>query len=62
MITNIDIKIKPIDTSYDIICADERIAPKKAYFELLDQPDKITPYTANDETANINKILISISE
>jgi hypothetical protein len=43
MITNIAINIKPIDTSYDIICADDLIAPKKAYFELLDQPDNITP-------------------
>lgn len=39
----IDINIKPIDTSYETICAALLIAPKKAYFELLDQPDKITP-------------------
>jgi hypothetical protein len=32
----------PIDTSYEIICAAERKAPKKAYFELLDQPAIIT--------------------
>jgi len=31
--------------------------PKKAYFELLDQPDKITPYTPSEDTAKINNIL-----
>jgi hypothetical protein len=40
---NVDINIKPIETSYETICAALRIAPKKAYFELLAQPDKITP-------------------
>lgn len=35
--------INPIDTSYETICAVERNAPKKAYFELLDQPDSIIP-------------------
>jgi len=39
----IAIKIKPKLTSYEIIWAALRIAPKKAYFELLDQPDKMTP-------------------
>jgi hypothetical protein len=38
-----DIKIKPIETSYEIICAAERIAPKNAYRELLAHPDKMTP-------------------
>ena len=33
--------IKPNATSYDIIWAAERNPPKKAYFELLDQPAKI---------------------
>ena len=37
------IRIKPIDTSYDIIWPALRIAPNKAYRELLAQPDKITP-------------------
>jgi hypothetical protein len=41
-----------MDTSYDIICAAERNAPKNAYFELLAQPDIIIPYTANDDIAN----------
>lgn len=53
-----DIRIKPIDTSYDIICAALRTAPKNAYLELLDQPDKITPYTAKPETAKINNTLM----
>ena len=35
--------VKPNDTSYEIICADERKLPKKAYLELLDQPAKIIP-------------------
>lgn len=48
----IAIKIKPIATSQDTNCAAERNAPKKAYLELLDQPDKITPNTPNDEAAN----------
>jgi hypothetical protein len=39
--------IKPMDTSYEIIWAVERKEPKKAYFELLDQPAKIIPYTPN---------------
>jgi hypothetical protein len=38
-----DININPIETSYETICAALRIAPKKAYFELEAQPDKITP-------------------
>jgi len=37
------IMIIPIETSYEIICAAERKAPKKAYFELLDQPARIIP-------------------
>jgi len=34
---------KPIDTSYEIICAADRRAPKKAYLELLDQPAIMIP-------------------
>jgi hypothetical protein len=37
------INITPIETSYEIIWAADRNAPKKAYFELLDQPAIITP-------------------
>jgi hypothetical protein len=37
-------KIKrPKETSYEIICAADRKAPKKAYFELLAQPAIIIP-------------------
>merc|ERR1712146_282512 len=32
------IMIKPIETSYDTICAADRRHPKNAYLELLDQP------------------------
>jgi hypothetical protein len=38
-----EIIIRPIETSYETICAALRKAPKKAYLELLAQPDKITP-------------------
>ena len=42
----------PIDTSYETICAADRIAPKKGYFELEAQPPIIVPYTPREETAN----------
>jgi hypothetical protein len=42
---------KPIDTSYEINCAAERNEPKNAYFELLDQPAPITPYTPIEDSA-----------
>jgi hypothetical protein len=35
--------VKLIETSYEIICAAERKAPKNAYFELLAHPPKIIP-------------------
>jgi hypothetical protein len=35
--------VSPIETSYEIICAAERSAPRKAYFELLAQPPSIIP-------------------
>lgn len=37
-----EIIVIPIETSYEIICAAERNAPKKEYFELLDHPAIIT--------------------
>ena len=40
---NTVIKINPIETSYETICAADRKLPKKAYFELLDQPAVIIP-------------------
>ena len=36
-------KTKPIETSYDTICAAERSAARNGYFELDDQPAMITP-------------------
>jgi hypothetical protein len=36
-------KIVPKTISYEIICAEERNAPKNAYFELLAHPPKIIP-------------------
>ncbi len=39
--------------SYDTICAAERIAPRKAYFEFEAQPAMITPYTPTEVSANI---------
>jgi len=56
-----EIIIKPIETSYEIICAAARIAPKKAYFELLDHPDNNKAYTLTEETANKYNIPILIS-
>ena len=44
--------MNPIETSYEIIWAAERNAPKKGYFELLDQPAIIIPYTLNEDVAN----------
>ena len=35
--------INPMETSYEIICAADLSAPKKAYLELLDQPAIIIP-------------------
>jgi len=49
--------MRPIDTSYEIICAADRSDPKNAYFELLAQPAIIMPYTFNDEMARINRIV-----
>src|SRR5262245_34177989 len=34
---------KPMDTSYDTICAAERSAPRNGYLELLAQPAMMTP-------------------
>jgi len=44
--------INPIETSYDTIWAADRNAPRNAYFELLDHPDIIIPYTPSEDTAN----------
>src|ERR1700744_1259640 len=36
---------KPMETSYDPICAAQRSAARKGYLELDDHPATITPYT-----------------
>ena len=33
------------DTSYEMVCATARRAPKREYFELEDQPEAIKAYT-----------------
>lgn len=55
------INTKPIDTSYDTICAADLKAPKKAYLELLAHPDIKIPYTPKVDTAKIYNIPIPIS-
>merc|ERR1712025_1240066 len=50
------IKTNPMLISYEIICAAERIEPKKAYLELLDQPAIIILYTPKEDTAKKYKI------
>ena len=61
-VKSIEIIIKPIDTSYEIICAADRRLPKKAYLELLDQPATTIPYTPRDDTAKIYIIPTFISD
>ena len=51
-----DTSVAPRETSYEIICAAERRPPRKAYFELLDQPAIITECTLRDERAKIYRI------
>jgi hypothetical protein len=50
-ITGINTRL--IETSYEIICAAERRAPRKAYLELLAQPAIIIPYTVSELSAKI---------
>src|SRR5260370_16102117 len=45
---------RPIETSYETICALERRAPSKAYFEFDDQPAKINASTPTLDTASTN--------
>jgi len=42
----------PMDTADETMGAVDLKDPKNAYFELLDQPDIIIPYTPNEEIAN----------
>ena len=50
-------KTKEKNTSYEIICAEDRSDPKNAYLELLDHPLKMIAYTPNDEIQNHNNAL-----
>jgi hypothetical protein len=49
--------MRPIETSYEIIWAADLSDPKKAYFELLDHPAIMIPYTFRDEIAKIKRIV-----
>src|ERR687893_1496766 len=40
---------RPIATSYETICADERRPPKSAYFEFEDHPARMSASTPTDE-------------
>ena len=52
-----DTIVIPIETSYEIICAADLNAPKKAYFELLDHPAIITECTLKEDIVKIyNKL------
>ena len=42
--------------SYEIIAAVDLSEPKNAYLELADQPANNTPYTPNEDKANVYKI------
>ena len=44
---------KPIAISYATICAAARIAPRNAYFELVAQPARMTPYTPAEVSARM---------
>merc|ERR1712225_45556 len=46
------ILMNPMDTSYEIIWAAERMAPRKAYFEFDAHPAMMIPYTASELMAN----------
>src|SRR6185295_4704224 len=56
------IKAKPIETSYETICALERSPPSNAYFEFDDQPARIKAKTPTLETliTNNNPMLTSV--
>ena len=44
---------RPIETSYDTICAADRIAPRNGYFELEAQPPMMMPYTPSELIARM---------
>src|ERR671912_498162 len=45
---------RPIETSYETICADERSPPSSAYFEFEDHPARISASTPTEETERMN--------
>src|SRR6516164_11250598 len=47
---------KPIETSYDTICAADRSAARNGYFEFEAQPAMITPYTPSEEMAKMKRM------
>src|SRR6266498_2077541 len=54
-----DTSARPIPTSYEIICAVDRIEPSNGYFEPLDHPASTTPYTAMEAMARTHRIPMS---
>lgn len=51
-----EIRIKAILTSYEIVCATLRKAPSRAYFELEDQPLIMVVYTLSLEIHKNSRI------
>src|SRR3954469_24385008 len=53
---------RPIETSYETICAEERSPPISAYFEFEDQPARISASTPTLETESTKSrpILMSV--
>ena len=47
---------RPIATSYDTSCAEERIAPSSAYFEFDAHPASTMPKTPIDATARMKAV------
>src|SRR5439155_2888194 len=51
----------PIDTSYEIICADDRSAPSSGYVDPDAHPASTTPYTPIDEQASTSNTATGMS-
>jgi hypothetical protein len=47
------IRTRLIETSYEIICAADRSAPRNAYLELLAHPAIMIPYTVSELSAKM---------
>ncbi len=52
---------RPIATSYEIICALERMPPRNGYFEFEAQPASTMPYTLSDASAKTSSTPIPTS-